>query len=123
MARVLADLPEEDIRWLDDRAAEQGRSRASMLREAVATFKARSEGDDSDWLKAGFGLWAREGLALDPRDYDRLRRAEWTRPWDEDYEQVRAESPECFTEQDDRERAHYLRLAGRGGGTDSAPGR
>ena len=41
---------------------------------------------------------------------DRQRRAEWTRPWDDDYEEVRAESPECFTAEDDRERAHYLAL-------------
>jgi hypothetical protein len=40
MPRFLADLPEDDVKWLDARAAEQGKSRASMLREAVATFKA-----------------------------------------------------------------------------------
>lgn len=123
MTRVLADLPDDDIKWLDARAAEQGRSRASMLREAVSTYKAQVEGQDEDWLKAGFGLWAREGLAVDPHELDRLRRAEWTRPWDEDYEKVRAESPECFTEEDDRERAHYLRLIGRPADPDGSSGR
>src|SRR3546814_3786175 len=63
-----------------------------------------------DWIEAGFGAWARHGVAIDPRDHDRQRRAEWTRPWDDDYEEVRAESPEYFTEEDDRERAHYLAL-------------
>ena len=107
MARILADLPDEDIRWLDSRAAEQGKSRASVLREAVAAY--RSE-PPVGGLEAGFGLWARHGISIDPEAYDRQRRAEWTRPWDDDYEDVRAESPECFTEDDDKERAHYLAL-------------
>ena len=52
----------------------------------------------------------RDGIAIDPHDYDRKRRAEWTRPWDDDYEEVRAESPDMFDEYDDKERAHYLAL-------------
>ena len=36
MTRILADLPDEDIKWLDQIAAEQGKSRAAVLREAVA---------------------------------------------------------------------------------------
>jgi hypothetical protein len=107
MTRILADLSDDDIRWLDARAAEQGKSRASVLREAVQAY--RAEGGD-DWLEAGFGLWARHGIAFDPAEYERKRRAEWTRPWDDDYEEVRAESPDCFDEYDDSERAHYLAL-------------
>ncbi len=106
MTRILADLPDEYIRWLDARAAEQGRSRASVLREAVAAFK--SEPPSQDRLEAGFGLWARHGLAIDPHDYERRRRAEWTRPWDDDYEGVRAESPDLFDAEDDRQRRIYL---------------
>jgi hypothetical protein len=107
MTRILADLPEEDIRWLDARAAEQGKSRASLIREAVTAYKAEPA---TDGMEAGFGLWARHGVVVDPATHERHRRAEWTRPWDEDYEEVRAESPECFTAEDDRERAHYLAL-------------
>jgi hypothetical protein len=107
MPRILADLPEDDIKWLDARAAENGKSRASVLREAVQAYRAEVS---ADWLEAGFGLWARHGIAMDPHEYDRKRRAEWTRPWDDDYEEVRAESPDCFDEYDDRERAHYLAL-------------
>ena len=110
MTRILADLPDEDIKWLDARAAEQGKSRASVLREAVASYKAEAPSDDLGWLEAGFGLWARHGIAFDPHEYERNRRAEWTRPWDDDYEEVRAESPDCFDEYDDQERAHYLAL-------------
>ena len=39
MTRILADLPDEDIRWLDARAAEQGKSRASVLPEIVAWYR------------------------------------------------------------------------------------
>jgi hypothetical protein len=94
MTRILADLPDDDIQWLDARAAEQGKSRASLVREAVATYKAQVCTDGTDWIDAGFGLWARHGMAYDPHEYDRKRRAEWTRTWDDDYEEVRAESPD-----------------------------
>ncbi len=107
MTRILADLPDDDIERLDRIAREQGKSRAAVLREAVQAYRAEST---DDWLEAGFGLWARHGISFDPHEYERKRRAEWTRPWDDDYEEVRAESPDCFDEYDDRERAHYLAL-------------
>ena len=58
MTRILADLPEEDIKWLDARAAEQGKSRASVLREAVSAYRSQSpaEGNKS-WIERGAGLW------------------------------------------------------------------
>lgn len=107
MTRILADLPDDDIKWLDRLAEEQGKSRASILREAVQAYRSETP---KDWLEAGFGLWARHGISIDPHEYDRQRRAEWTRPWDDDYEEVRAESPEYFTAEDDKERDHYLAL-------------
>ena len=109
MTRILADLPDEDIKWLDARAAEQGKSRASVLREAVASYKAETPADDNlDWLEAGFGLWKRNGIEFDPAEYERKRRAEWTRYWDDDYEEVRAELPDMFDDEDDRQRRIYL---------------
>ncbi|MEG3174908.1 ribbon-helix-helix protein, CopG family [Sphingomonas sp. RB3P16] len=112
MTRILADLPDEDIKWLDARAAEQGKSRASILRDAVSAYKV--EPPAADWLEAGFGLWAKQGIVVDPKEYERQRRAEWTRPWDDDYEAVRAESPDLFDAEDDRQRQIYLDMvAGR----------
>jgi hypothetical protein len=109
MTRILADLPDEDIKWLDQLAAEQGKSRASVLREAVVAYRAEMPGDsDTSWIDKGFGLWARHGVECDPHEYDRKRRAEWTRYWDDDYEEVRAESPDMFDEEDDRQRQIYL---------------
>ena len=54
MARILVDLPDEDIKWLDRLAEEQGKSRAALLREAVSAF--RREGS-AGWIDRGFGLW------------------------------------------------------------------
>jgi predicted transcriptional regulator len=108
MTRILADLPDDEIERLDRIAREQGKSRAAVLREAVAAYRADSP---KDWLDAGFGLWAKHGVTINPDEYDRKRRAEWTRPWDDDYEEIRAESPDMFDDYDDRERAHYLALA------------
>lgn len=113
MTRILADLPDDDIKRLDQLAAEQGKSRAAVLREAVSAYTAKPAGN-KDWLDAGFGLWARHLVEYDPHEYDRKRRAEWTRYWDDDYEEVRAESPEMFDEEDDRQRQIYLdMLAGK----------
>jgi len=110
MTRILADLPDEEIKRLDQLAAEQGKSRAAILREAVAAYRPPSSDNDMSWLDAGFGLWARHGVAYDPHEYDRKRRAEWTRYWDDDYEEVRAESPDMFDEEDDRQRQIYLNM-------------
>lgn len=108
MARILADLPDDEIKRLDQLAYQQGKSRAAVLREAVAAYTAQPASDDLAWLDKGFGLWARHGLDHDPHEYDRKRRAEWTRYWDDDYEEVRAESPDMFDEEDDRQRQIYL---------------
>ena len=109
MARILADIPEEDIKWLDQRAAEQGKSRASVLREAVATYKAQAQpAKDLDWLDQAFGIWKDRTDIGDSVEWQRRERASWTRPWDDDYEEVKAEFPDLFDEWDDRERKRYL---------------
>lgn len=114
MARILADLPDDEIKRLDQLAFEQGKSRAAILREAVAAYRPQGPEADKTWLDKGFGLWARHGVEYDPHEYERKRRAEWTRYWDDDYEEVRAESPDMFDEEDDRQRQIYLdMLAGK----------
>jgi predicted transcriptional regulator len=114
MTRILADLPDEDIERLDRIARQQGKSRAAVLREAVSAYNAQPADDDTSWIDKGFGLWARHGVAYDPQEYDRKRRAEWTHVWDDDYEEVRAESPDMFDAEDDRQRQIHLdMLAGK----------
>lgn len=55
MPRILADLPEDDIKWLDRIAGEQGRSRAAVLRDAVSAFRGENE---RDGIEQYFGLWS-----------------------------------------------------------------
>jgi predicted transcriptional regulator len=100
MTRILADLPDDDIKWLDQLAAEQGKSRASVLREAVAAYRAETP---KDWLDVGFGAWKDRTDIGDAVEWQRRERASWTRPWDADYAEVRAEFPDLFDEVDDRE--------------------
>ena len=74
MARILADLPDDDIKWLDGRAAEQGKSRAAVLREAVAAYRADGA---ADWIERGFGAWKdRVGLG-DAVAWQRHERGTW----------------------------------------------
>jgi hypothetical protein len=118
MTRILADLPDEDIKWLDQRAAEQGKSRASVLREAVVGYRAQTaSATGKDWLDQAFGIWKDRTDIGDSVEWQRRERASGTRPWDDDYEDVKAEFPDLFDEHDDRERQRYLdRVAAQGPG-------
>jgi len=102
--RFLADLSDDDVKWLDQCAREQGKSRAAVLREAVSAY--RSEGS-KDWIDQGFGVWKDRTDLGDAVDEQRRLRAEATRPWDADYDAVHAEFPDLFTGEDDRERDRY----------------
>ena len=109
MTRILADLPDDDIKWLDAHAAEQGKSRASVLREAVSAYKAEAKSDDDlAWLEEGFGAWKHRTDIGDAVEWQRRERASWTRPWDDDYEEAKAEFPDLFDAEDDRQRQIYL---------------
>ena len=74
MTRILADLPDEDIKWLDQLAAEQGKSRAAVLREAVEAYRAESR---KEGFEKYFGLWERHGSTVDGLEYERQLRDEW----------------------------------------------
>ena len=71
--RFLADMPEEDVRWLDRIAQETGRSRAAILRDAVSSYRADA---GEDWIDRAFGLWCSAGCgAEDGLQFQRQRRA------------------------------------------------
>ena len=109
MPRILADLPAEEIKRLDRIAKAQGKSRASVLREAVSAYRVEPAAEpDLSWIRNLSGQWRDAGMVIDPHEYERRRRAEWTRYWDDDYEEVRAESPDLFDAYDDRQRQIYL---------------
>ncbi|AMO71859.1 ribbon-helix-helix protein, CopG family [Sphingorhabdus sp. M41] len=73
MTRILADLPEDDVKWLDAQAAEQGKSRAQLLREAVAGFRAEAS---KDWISKGRGYWKDRDDIGDSVAYQRAIRAD-----------------------------------------------
>ena len=105
--RTLVDIPEDDIRWLDQKAAESGKSRTALVREAVAAYRAEAP---KDWIDIGFGLWKDRTDIGDAVEWQRRERASSTRPWDDDYEETKAEFPDLFDEEDDRQRAIYLAM-------------
>jgi hypothetical protein len=43
MTRILADLPDTDIKWLDQLAAEQGKSRAAVLSMIIRWYRQHIE--------------------------------------------------------------------------------
>ena len=106
--RTLVDIPADDIDWLDRKAAEEGKSRTALVREAVEAYRDARSGD---WIDRGFGLWKDRTDIGDAVEWQRRERAGWTRPWDSDYEEVKAEFPDLFDEEDDRQRKVYLAMA------------
>ncbi|WP_242137463.1 MULTISPECIES: ribbon-helix-helix domain-containing protein [unclassified Sphingomonas] len=111
-SRTLVSLGDDRIARLDQIAAELGRSRAAVIRDAVDRLIA-SDAEEGDRqrrrtaLRAGFGAWKDRTDIGDAVEWQRRERASWTRPWDDDYEGVKAEFPDLFDAEDDRQRAIY----------------
>ena len=115
MTRILADLPDDDIKWLDARAAEQGKSRASVLRDVVHTYKNQTQTESGkDWLDQAFGIWKDRTDIGDSVEWQRRERASWTRPWDDNFEDVAKEFPDLFDDHDWAERKRYLNMVSDG---------
>ena len=83
MPRFLVDIPDDDLARIDSIARSEGKSRAAVLREAVAEYIAESS---KDWLEAGYGLWAKYGFDEDGMAYQTRLREEWVREWDPGYD-------------------------------------
>ncbi len=69
--RTLIDLPEDAIEKLDALGEREKRSRASMIREAVAEYLAQRQSSST----TAFGLWGKR--KIDGLDYEKKVRAEW----------------------------------------------
>ncbi len=104
--RALIDLPAPDLAALDAIARRNKRSRAAEVRAAVRAHIAATS--STDWIARGAGAWSQRTDIGDSVEWQRRERAGWTRPWDDDYEAVKAEFPDLFDADDDRERALYL---------------
>ena len=72
--RFLADIPDDDVQWLDAIARAEGKSRAAVIRDAVTAFRHR---DEKAGMEKYFGLWERHGSTVDGLDYERKLRDEW----------------------------------------------
>lgn len=81
--RFLADIPDDDVKWLDARARKEGKSRAAVLRDAISSYIAAGS---RDGLEKFFGLWERHGSTADGLDYERKMREQWVREWDAEYD-------------------------------------
>ena len=74
MGRFLVDVPADDVRKLDEIARREGKSRAAVLREAVANYL---EVSGNQGFEKFFGLWERHGSTIDGLEYERQLRGEW----------------------------------------------
>ena len=81
--RFLVDIPEDDLKRLDDLARKESKSRAAVLREAVSNY---ISAQSKEGFEKYFGLWERHGSTVDGLDYERKLRDEWVREWDAEYD-------------------------------------
>ena len=110
-SRVLVALGDERTARLDAIAEQRGQSRSALVRQAVdQLIEAESTERQRRLaaLEAGFGAWKDRTDIGDAVEWQRRERAGWTRPWDNDYEEVKAEFPDLFDAEDDRQRQIYL---------------
>ena len=82
MTRILADLPDDQIARLDRIATAQGKSRASVLREAVAAYRGPPVPKNKDWIEKYAGLWADRDDIGDAVEYQRAMRED-RRPYED----------------------------------------
>ncbi len=69
--RTLIDVPDDDIKWLDRIAAERGKSRASIVRDAISAYRTEA---GKDWIARGAGYWKHRRDIGDAVEYQRAMR-------------------------------------------------
>ena len=70
--RTLVDIPERDVKALDELSRRRRVSRAGVIRAAIGDYLARHRGPDRE---EAFGLWEADGE--DGLEYERRLRSEW----------------------------------------------
>ena len=81
MTRILADIPDDDIRKLDALAKAQGKSRAAEIRDAIKLYLVQNDGS-KDWIRKGAGYWKDRDDIGDAVEYQRAMRED-RRPYDD----------------------------------------
>ena len=74
---MLIDLPDDDIEWLDRKAAEAGKSRAALVREIITAYRAEA---GKQGIERFFGVWSIHSDISDGLDFQRRTREDWDRP-------------------------------------------
>ena len=72
----MIDLPDDDIDWLDRKAAEVGMSRAALMREVVAAYRAEN---GKQGIERYFGAWKARKDIEDGLEFQRKAREDWER--------------------------------------------
>jgi hypothetical protein len=75
--RILADIPEDDLKKLDALAAREKRSRAAAIRDAVKLYLIQND-DSKDWIARGAGYWKDRDDIPDGVEYQRAMREDRT---------------------------------------------
>lgn len=70
--RTLIDIDDRNVKRLDRLARSANRSRASMVREAIADYLEQHEAAEAD---GAFGLW--RGRSIDGLAFQERARSEW----------------------------------------------
>jgi metal-responsive CopG/Arc/MetJ family transcriptional regulator len=81
MARILTDIPDEDIERLDALAKREGKSRAAEIREAIKLYLAQND-NGNDWIARGAGYWKHRTDIGDAVEYQRAMRED-RRPYED----------------------------------------
>lgn len=81
MARILTDIPDEDIERLDVLAKREGKSRAAEIREAIKLYLAQND-NGNDWITRWAGLWKDRDDIPDGVEYQRAMRED-RRPYED----------------------------------------
>lgn len=81
MTRILADIPDDDIRKLDALAKAQGKSRAAEIRDAIKLYLVQND-RSKDWILKGAGYWKDRDDIGDAVEYQRAMRED-RRPYDD----------------------------------------
>ncbi len=77
MARILTDIPDEDIKKLDALASKKKSSRAAAIRDAVTLYLVHNA-DNLDWIARGRGYWKDRKDIGDGLEYQRAIREDRT---------------------------------------------
>jgi Arc/MetJ-type ribon-helix-helix transcriptional regulator len=81
MARILTDIPDEDIAKLDALASKKRSSRAAAIRDAVKLYLVHNA-DNNDWIQRWAGLWEDRDDIPDGVEYQRAMRED-RRPYED----------------------------------------